>query len=91
MGGAGARGRLVLAPGESVTLPPGMYHAFWGAAGTGSALVGEVGRVNDDARDNRFLEPLPRFPEIEDGVPARFVLCAEYPPARWPRGGGGDR
>ena len=59
-----------------------MYHAFWGAAGTGSVLVGEVSRVNDDARDNRFLEPLPRFPEIEEDVPARFVLCTEYPPAR---------
>ncbi|OPX23218.1 MAG: D-lyxose/D-mannose family sugar isomerase [Planctomycetales bacterium 4484_123] len=75
-------GQLVLAPGESVTLPPRLYHAFWGAPGTGSVLVGEVSRVNDDARDNHFLEPLPRFPEIEEDIPARFVLCTEYPPPR---------
>jgi len=72
-------GELVLAAGESVALPPRLYHAFWGRAGAGSVLVGEVSRVNDDAGDNRFLDPLPRFPEIEEDVPARFCLCNEYP------------
>ncbi len=74
-------GQLALSPGESVALPPRLYHAFWGAAGEEPVLVGEVSRVNDDARDNRFLEPLPRFPDIEEDAPARFVLCNEYPPA----------
>ncbi|HET6429628.1 MAG TPA: D-lyxose/D-mannose family sugar isomerase [Phycisphaerae bacterium] len=74
-----AGGELELSPGESVTLPPRLYHAFWGAAGAGCVLVGEVSRVNDDARDNRFAEPLPRFPQIEEDAPARYVLCTEYP------------
>jgi D-lyxose ketol-isomerase len=73
-------GELLLAPGESVSLPPYLYHAFWGRPGLGPVLVGEVSRVNDDARDNRFLEPLPRFPAIEEDQPARFCLCNEYPP-----------
>ena len=77
----GPGGELVLGGGESVTLGPRLYHAFWGRAGGEPALVGEVSRVNDDARDYRFLEPLPRFPKIEEDAPARFVLCTEYPPA----------
>jgi len=76
-----AGGELPLAPGESVTLPPRLYHAFWAMQGHGPVLVGEVSRVNDDARDNRFCQPLPRFPQIQEDRPARFVLCAEYPPA----------
>jgi len=76
-----AGGDLVLDPGESVALPPRLYHAFWGLGGAGAVLVGEVSRVNDDARDNRFLDPLPRFPAIEADEPAAFVLCTEYPPS----------
>ncbi len=77
-------GQLVLTPGESVTLPPKLYHAFWGAEGDEPVLVGEVSRVNDDAHDNRFLDPLPRFPEIDEDLPAEFVLCTEYPPPEQP-------
>lgn len=72
-------GELLLSPGESVTLPPYLYHQFQAVPGRGWALVGEVSRVNDDARDNRFLQPLPRFPAIEDDAPARYGLCTEYP------------
>ena len=78
----GPGGELVLSPGESVTLAPYLYHAFWGEAGGGPVLVGEVSRVNDDQRDNRFLETLPRFPGIEEDAPARYYLCNEYPPAK---------
>jgi D-lyxose ketol-isomerase len=35
--------------------------------------------VNDDAADNRFWEPIGRFPEIEEDVPAEALLCTEYP------------
>ena len=76
-----AGGKVVLDAGESITLPPYLYHSFWGAEGGGMVLAGEVSRVNDDARDNRFLEPLPRFPVIEEDEPPRYVLCTEYPPA----------
>lgn len=73
---------LVLEPGESITLPPRLYHTFHGQEGKGSVLVGEVSRVNDDEKDNRFLEPLGRFPEIEEDEPPLYCLCNEYPAAR---------
>lgn len=70
-----------LRPGESITLPPYLYHTFWGEAGCGTVLVGEVSKVNDDLTDNHFLEPLPRFSEIEEDEPKAYLLCHEYPPA----------
>ncbi len=73
-----ARGRLVLSPGESVTLPQRLYHVFWGE---GRVMVGEVSSVNDDATDNFFLEPVGRFPELEEDEPPYRLLCTEYPPA----------
>jgi len=73
---------LRLAPGESVTLPPRLYHKFWGEPGHGKVLVGEVSAVNDDERDNRFLEPVGRFPEIDEDEPPIHLLCFEYPRAR---------
>jgi len=68
-----------LTPGESITLPPRLYHEFWGEEGTGTVLVGEVSMTNDDNHDNRFHEPLGRFPEIEEDEPPLYLLCNEYP------------
>ena len=73
--------QLVLTPGESVTLPPRLYHSFWGQPERGTVLVGEVSKVNDDRTDNRFLEEIGRFPEIDEDEPAKYLLCNEYPPA----------
>ena len=70
--------QITLKPGESITLPPGMYHRFYGKNSTGRVLLGEISSVNDDNVDNRFLEDLPRFPEIEEDEPARYVLITEY-------------
>ena len=64
-----------LAPGESITLEPRCYHMFWGQ---GRVLVGEVSMVNDDQQDNRFYEPVGRFPEIEEDVPPLYLLCNDY-------------
>jgi D-lyxose ketol-isomerase len=66
---------LVLEPGQSITLAPYQYHAFWAEPGGGAVLLGEVSAVNDDARDNRFLEALPRFPGIEEDEPPLRLLC----------------
>jgi hypothetical protein len=45
-------------------------------------LVGEVSKVNDDERDNRFHDDaIGRFPEIEENEPPLHLLCTEYPPA----------
>jgi D-lyxose ketol-isomerase len=71
-----AGGILKLAPGESVTLPPRCYHKFW--AEGGRVLVGEVSLVNDDAKDNRFYEPIGRFPAIEEDVPPLYLLVTDY-------------
>lgn len=76
------RGKVVLSPGESITLTSRLYHNFYGGKGSGAVLVGEVSSVNDDATDNRFLEPVGRFPEIEEDEAPRRLLCTEYPPAR---------
>lgn len=68
---------VVLSPGESITLPSGLYHKFWGAESR--VLVGEVSLVNDDNTDNRFYEPVGRFPEIEEDGPPLYLLVNDYP------------
>ena len=76
-----AGGKVVLHPGESITLTPRLYHKFYGEAGAGRVLVGEVSSVNDDATDNRFKESVGRFPRIEEDAPPFHLLCNEYPAA----------
>ncbi|NBB48003.1 D-lyxose/D-mannose family sugar isomerase [Rhizobium sp. CRIBSB] len=68
---------LVLHPGQSVTIPTGLYHRFYGAKGTGPVLVGEVSQVNDDRTDNYFLEPIGRFADIEEDEPPLRPLWNE--------------
>ncbi|HWQ79369.1 MAG TPA: D-lyxose/D-mannose family sugar isomerase [Anaerovoracaceae bacterium] len=70
-----------LTPGESITLLKTQYHAMAPEKGSGRILVGEVSLCNDDNIDNRFLEPLGRFPSIEEDEPAFRLLCTEYPKA----------
>lgn len=67
---------LRLAPGQSVTLMPGIWHAFW--AERGDCLIGEVSTVNDDRTDNVFEEPIPRFATIEEDAEPDFLLVADY-------------
>jgi D-lyxose ketol-isomerase len=74
-GRVAAGGTLRLEPGESISLPPGCYHKFWGE---GRVLIGEVSLVNDDQKDNRFYEPVGRFPEIEEDEPPLYLLCSDY-------------
>ena len=73
-----AGGKIKLRPGDSVTLPQRNYHSFWGEKGKGTVLVGEVSRVNDDRTDNRFREPIGRFPDIEEDQEPRHLLCSDY-------------
>ncbi len=65
-----------LKPGESITLTPGCYHQFW-AEGE-RVLVGEVSSVNDDQNDNRFFEPMSRFPDIDEDEPPVHLLVSDY-------------
>jgi len=69
---------VTLTPGESITLPVGQYHSFWGEKGKGTVLVGEVSKVNDDNQDNRFLENIGRFPEIEEDEAPLYLLYTDY-------------
>ena len=71
--------QVKLAPGESITIPPYLYHDFWVEPGTGAVLLGEVSMCNDDANDNRFYEKLGRFPKIEEDQAPYRLLCNEYP------------
>jgi D-lyxose ketol-isomerase len=68
---------LRLAPGESVTLMPGNWHAFWGEGG--DVLIGEVSTVNNDLTDNIFAEAMGRFAEIEEDEPPLHLLVSDYP------------
>lgn len=70
---------LRLSPGESVTLRPGDWHAFWGEGG--AVLIGEVSTVNDDLTDNVFRDPIGRFCEIEEDEAPRHLLVSDYD--RW--------
>lgn len=68
---------ITIENGASITLPPYMYHTFWGAPGQ-VAVVGEVSSLNDDTTDNYFAEEVSRFSKIEEDEPIEFVLCNEY-------------
>ena len=70
---------VTLHPGESITLTKGLDHRFWGEEGKGTVLVREVSMCNDDNADNRFYDPVGRFPTIEEDEPPFRLLCNEYP------------
>lgn len=73
--------QIRLTPGESISIYPRMYHDFEVEPGTGAVLIGEVSMCNDDQTDNRFYEPLGRFPVIEEDESVYRLLCTEYPVA----------
>ncbi len=68
--------KVRLKPGQSISLTPYLYHSFW--AENGACIVGEVSAVNDDAKDNRFLDEVGRFPEIDEDEPPYRLLCTDY-------------
>ena len=70
-----AGGVVTLLPGESITLEQKCYHEFWGE---GCVLVGEVSMVNDDHHDNRFFQPVGRFPTIEEDEAPLHLLVGDY-------------
>lgn len=69
---------ITITPGESITLPAGQYHKFWGEKGKGKILLGEVSKVNDDRLDNRFHDKVGRFPKIEEDQEPLYLLGNEY-------------
>lgn len=71
-----AGGLLKLDPGESVTLMPGVWHAFWGEGD--DVLIGEVSTVNDDKTDNWFEMEIGRFSNVEEDVDPVHLLVSDY-------------
>lgn len=64
--------------GESITLTPYVYHAFWAKIGAGDLIVGEVSSINEDNTDNVFAVPASRFADIDEDEPAIHPLVNEY-------------
>lgn len=73
--------KVLLKPGQSITITPYMYHDFIVPETGGAVLLGEVSMCNDDENDNRFYEPIGRFPEVEEDETPYRLLCNEYPAA----------
>jgi D-lyxose ketol-isomerase len=71
-----AGGKVILYPGESITIPQYCYHTFW--AEESRTLVGEVSLVNDDNTDNRFYEQMDRFSIIEEDEKPYRLLVSDY-------------
>lgn len=67
---------LRIEKGQSICFEPYMYHQFWSE--NGHSMIGEVSTVNDDENDNRFLEPLGRYPHIDEDTAPTHLLCNEY-------------
>jgi D-lyxose ketol-isomerase len=71
-------GRIVLTPGQSICMEQYLYHRFYGEPGKGKVMVGEVSQCNDDTTDNRFFEPVGRFPDIDEDEEPLHLLCSDY-------------
>jgi D-lyxose ketol-isomerase len=71
-----AGGKVILSPGESITLRPRQYHQFRALEQT--VLVGEVSTVNDDHSDNFFYAQVGRFPSIQEDQAPHRLLVADY-------------
>jgi D-lyxose ketol-isomerase len=56
---------------------PYLSHKFYGAEGKGTVIVGEVSSVNDDNKDNFFID-VPRFPSITEDEEPVHLLCTDY-------------
>ena len=64
--------------GNSLTLPPYVYHRFYTKTGTGDLIVGEVSKINDDNIDNVFANQNERFSVIEEDEAPYRLLANEY-------------
>ncbi|MCV6586785.1 MAG: D-lyxose/D-mannose family sugar isomerase [Marinibacterium sp.] len=69
-------GHLRLKQGQSVTLTPATWHAFWGDGG--DCLIQEVSSINDDRTDNIFADPIGRFSTIDEDVSPLHLLVSDY-------------
>ena len=69
-----AGGKIILHPGQSVTLTPGQYHQWQGVPGSGDVILFEVSATNDDNVDNRFYRSGQRIPDIEEDEAPKYLI-----------------
>jgi D-lyxose ketol-isomerase len=74
-----AGGKVVLGPGESIAILPGLYHTYHAEPGSGPAMIGEVSTATDETSDSRFYLPATRNTPIVEDQPPIHLLCNEYP------------
>ena len=67
---------ISLDAGESITLQQGAFHQFW--TDDSVLLLGEVSMVNDDHKDNFFLDEVGRFPDIDEDEKPIHLLVGDY-------------
>lgn len=73
-----AGGKVILTPGESITLLPYQYHQWQAVPGTGDVFVFEVSTTNDDNVDNRFYDVGDRIPEVDEDEEPNYLIFADY-------------
>lgn len=71
-------GIIRLTPGESIVIPPGVFHTLW--AEKASCIVSEISSDIDDPGDTVFHGEETWTPEIEEDMPANRCLVCEYRP-----------
>ena len=69
---------VLIPPGSSITLVPGMAHSFGPKPGGGDLIVGEVSKINDDFTDNYRFETIPAPCPVEEDEDMLYPLCTEY-------------
>ena len=74
-----AGGKVILHPGQSITLMPGQYHQWQAVPGKGDVILFEVSTTNDDTIDNRFHTAGERIPNMEEDVEPKYLMFADYP------------
>lgn len=74
-----AGGKVIMKPGQSITLLPGQYHSWQGVPGTGDVILFEVSARNDDTCDNRFFKASERIPELVEDAEPEHLIFADYP------------
>lgn len=73
-----AGGKIILKPGQSVSIAQGQYHQWQGIPGTGDVILFEVSTTNDDNIDNRFYENGKRIPNVEEDEAPEYLMFADY-------------
>lgn len=73
-----AGGKVILKPGQSISIAQGQYHQWQGVPGTGDVILFEVSTTNDDNIDNRFYSTSKRIPSVVEDEEPKYLMFADY-------------